>query len=529
MSPFRGHGFNPTGSRLASPSPSPPPEDARLTPTKLQSPSKQSKIPQYSKRGNNVFGDRVSHLQSPPTKRRFNQKLSQSLTNLQATTTVKRPPQNPKRTTRKTSFHQLSPIVGSSPEPSQSLSSPSRLPKSQSQPASRITSPSRRPPPAAARTTRVSINRQSTSSDSSPTKNPTSPTRIPVKRFKNVQSKVNSFSRPNKPQVPPKPAELSTSEQTDTDANKKPSTMNRLRKTQSKLNLTRITTNNNQNNNKNNNNNNDKKLSTNKNLSNNNNNINNNNLTKGVTVTNTIKNMKNKAKNAKPKNDKNEETADESKKTLSDLIQPSATTVVSSTTTTATKPLKIEAKIDPPVQYDPPKPVSPMVDGRVLSATSVSNAMNRMNDTVLDTQTLIRDHARFSPAAKTILSMNSAKRALPTTVESTTTTTTTTTISTNKPVMAETKNQTNHVTHAGVIDGKILESNMSKLISPDHSIGNSVHKSVNERLVEARTVVAGDVQPIRITVKEKPSEIEVQSGNVRVSANSMNGLTDRPR
>jgi hypothetical protein len=98
------------------------------------------------------------------------------------------------------------------------------------------------------------------------------------------------------------------------------------------------------------------------------------------------------------------------------------------------------------------------------------------------------------------------------------------------PAVKPNGQNSNHVTSTGIVpSARVLEqhvqNNMSKL-SPEHKIGNSVQKSVNDRIIEARTVVAHDVKPIRITVKEKPMDVEVQSGNIRFDTS--NGLNERP-
>ncbi|CAH0546679.1 unnamed protein product [Brassicogethes aeneus] len=587
VSPFRGRGFNPTGSRHASPAPSPPPEDARLTPRNL-SPrrSNNSRIPTLSRRGSNsAFGEKVSHIASP-RKRVLNSQLSQSLSNLEkeAYSNKQNPPSTILKKTfghsKPPAFQQLSPIAGSSPEPSQSLSSPSRIPQSRSQPGSRITSPTRpshgaaaKPPISSRNTSRVASRSTSrnpsrnasrnASREPSPTKNPTSPTRISVKNYRNVQAKVNSF-KSAKPKVPPKPS--TTSDQTDDSDVTKPlppkrlvkkdsvkklrttSNSNILAKTASNNNLAYVNNNTNRNSNESNNNA-DKINSTivrhpdnkNKNISakTNNSSSNNNNVNKSVANNNKISENK-KTQLNKSDTDTSEITthndkssADELKKTnttpkLTDLL-PSTTIVVSSTTTTITQPLKIDAKLDSTIKYDKPKPVSPMVDGRVLSATSVSNAMNRMNDSVLNTQTLIKDHGLSSKitAANAIVSMaNEIKPTNPALDTKNATTALPTVEPTNtKPI----ENNHKQVSSVGILDSKTLEKHVqNNMNNVGHVMGNSVKKSVNDRIKEARTVVAADVKPIQISVEGKPSDVEVQSGNVRLPVSATNGLSERP-
>ncbi|KAF2896460.1 hypothetical protein ILUMI_09714 [Ignelater luminosus] len=198
--------------------------------------------------------------------------------------------------------------------------------------------------------------------------------------------------------------------------------------------------------------------------------------------------------------------AEESSPTLMDLLQPSTTTVVSSTTTTVTQPLKIEAKFDVTSRNDTDK--SDLVylpDARALSATSVSTAMNRMNDTVLDTKTLMKEtnlSSKLPPAASAIINMASNEN----------------TNSHNVMMMSA------H-TNSSESNGK------GSPISHDHgtvALTDALPKSANERLKEARTMVATDVQPIRIMVKEKPTDSEVQSGNVRLPVSATNGINERP-
>lgn len=724
ISPFRGRGFNPSGSRFASPNPTPPPpEDARLTPTNL-SPQHVSKIPKLKRKGSSAaFGDRISHHDSSPTKRKLESQLSQSLTNLGPKKTASKPPTSPRKNvhSKAPAFQKLSPIAGSSPEPSQSLSSPSRIPKSRSTPPSRRTSPTRtssslphKPPPAkpSSRTTsRIQSRSQSrsqsrnTSREASPTKDPTSPTRIPVK-YRNVQAKINTYNK-TKPKVPPKPQVLSEqSEESDIvkDIKNKPSlskkeSVNKLR-TNSRSNLIQKTEN--KSNNINNNVTSDSSVNVtskigNK-ITNKTNNINKssnsttNKIGKEKEEESKIQHSPKKGDNRQsPKKDNHKNSQEEPNETekltqrsspiksnvkkdyknndvtsdtdtsydiketansgseekqlkrsessvkLADIL-PSKTTVVSSTTSTVTQPLKIDANINA-TKADRTKQVSPMVDGRVLSATSVSNAMNRMNDTVLNTQTVIKEHGflRLSPATNAIISAASETgKGSSATIDSITiskmelneiskdstakynkasdaehkitntdstkandadpskeggsdhnkltnsnnSTTPNADISkaisaeinkvtnseqnklsnlaldtksaitalprvepvTKKPenkIITEIKanergnNHTNHLTHAGIISAKALETevqkNMGRLISPEHLSGNSIQKSVNDRMKEARTVVAADVKPIRITVKEKPSDVEVQSGNVRPPVSVSNGFNERPR
>ncbi|KAJ8930148.1 hypothetical protein NQ314_017078 [Rhamnusium bicolor] len=643
VSPFRGHGFNPSGSRHASPNPSPPPpEDARLTPTNM-SPRHISKIPQLKRKVSTLaFGEKVYHYDPFQAKRKLDSKLSQSMTNLEVQKVPSRPPQSPRKNvySKTPAFQRLSPIVGSSPEPSQSLSSPSRIPKSSSTPPSRRTSPTRtlptlagKPPPSKSSSRTVSRSQsrsqsrnqsRNASRETSPTKNPMSPTRIPVTKYKNVQAKVNTFNKP-KPKVPPKPQVLSEQSDESSDVSQlvknKPilsrkESVNRIRtNSRSKL-LPKAEDN------SNNINNNttitisiimsikyqkkkteEKKITdspkkqypkpTNESLSEK---RKNNNSDSSITAKDTTERRNtNNSNSSSPLKDITESRRDnnsdpalarrdisrkdntgtdvatgrdagdishkirrttssssedqqlkksESPVKLADIL-PSTTTVVTSTTSTVTQPLKIEANINISKPLEKPKPVSPMVDGRVLSATSVSNAMNKMNDTVLNSQTMFKDHGftKLSPSANAIMSV--ANETSKVTNPALDTKNATSALPKLEPVSIKPEsvvtdvsnsnranNHTNHVTHSGFISSKALEMevqrNMSKLISPEHVVGNSVQKSINDRIKDARTVVAADVKPIRITVKEKPSDAEVQSGNVRLPVSVSNGVNERP-
>lgn len=116
-SPFRGRGFNPAGSRHVSPtaSPTPPPQDARLTAITM-SPRHGSKIPlpQLKRRGSGHFGERISDNEISPTKKKISSKFSQSMSNLENDQAGGRVPPTPKRTayTKAPAFQKLSPIIG---------------------------------------------------------------------------------------------------------------------------------------------------------------------------------------------------------------------------------------------------------------------------------------------------------------------------------------------------------------------------------------------------------------------------------
>lgn len=255
---------------------------------------------------------------------------------------------------------------------------------------------------------------------------------------------------------------------------------------------------------------------------------------------------------------------------------PSALDVVSSTTNTVTKPLKIETPKLPRT-----KPVSPIIDGRMLSSTSVSQAINKMNDTVLNTQTLIKDSGLINripqstpnpedeakkpleplkmdvtdskplnvdePPAEPVKTVKNTPPSQKKEVIQDKPTATHTPVPnsktsspkkevTTKPPTPITNNHTNHVSSVGLGNAKALErevqNNMGRLLgSMDSSLGDTpLHKmSVNDRIKEARTVIAADVKPIQINVREKPSEVEVQSGNVGSHFGVSNGINnERP-
>lgn len=595
VSPFRGRGFNPIGSRHASPIPSPtPPHDERT----------DYYGNNYRNNNTNNYGNTNASkaILSPRTIKRKQAKLSpqlsKSLTNIGSKTSNK-PPPSPRRTdifSKAPAFQQLSPITGSSPDtpeitnhphhPHQQQqqherkkSSSSKIPRSRSQP------PSRKPSPNTSRS--VSPKNTSTSQETSrpPSRNemsrngsknisrnqsrnpsrsqspnkgtPLSPTRGKNK-YSNIQSKVNSFSnRSSKPKVPQKPNFDSEDSVVDDvkDHKRLDNKNSELKRAKNKSNLsnTNLAT--------------YKTSVINRNInikktSNDNNNEQSNSKSK-TNVTNNNSNNKNKKDTSKTVNKKEIdnkrydeiETVTESstpehhqtiKKTESDtkLNETLPSTVVSSTTSTATQPLKIDAKLElnsEEILKIKPTPMY-MDEGRVLSATSVSTAINRMNDTVLDSQTLMKDHnfTKLSPAATAIISMseiNRSKLALDPKTATTALpvvdniaervkeiidgTNNTTTVTTNS-------NLTTHPNHDTL---NILKhkNNINKMNSVDNSVGllqNVLQETGSngfEGRLEGRTVIAKDVKPIRITVKEKPMDPDVQSGNVRLSGSIVNG------
>lgn len=245
-------------------------------------------------------------------------------------------------------------------------------------------------------------------------------------------------------------------------------------------------------------------------------------------------------------------TIGEGESKLAKLL-PSAETVVSSTTSTATQPLKIQTDLDMTVKevVNSNGPSLYLPDASDLRPMSVSNAMNRMNNTVLDSKTLMREtdlSFKLSPAAITAVSTKEeaknngattftvssgayAKSSIPTPVISPT------------PVIAE--NGGSNKTLINIISSTD-NSNVLSVNSKTKSVYNSVNssgehsvglgtpvvscgpqKSANGRIREARTIVAADVKPIKITVREKPADFEVQSGNVRIPIVA-NGVDDRP-
>lgn len=178
--------------------------------------------------------------------------------------------------------------------------------------------------------------------------------------------------------------------------------------------------------------------------------------------------------------------------------------------------------------------ITPMVDGRVLSATSVSNAMNKMNDSVLSTNTLIkeRNFVKISPAASAIISMSTAARH--------------TKSYDSKNLTDSSENGEREKISLKGTEGPngslntVHNNNNTEFIKLGHTVsnlnkfstervtslgsGNAVQKSINDRIIDVNTVVAADVQPLKINVKEKPQNADVQSGNVRVAPPAVNGI-----
>ncbi|XP_045463953.1 protein stum [Harmonia axyridis] len=599
ISPFRGRGFNPTGSRHVSPAPSPPPETVDKAAKPPKTPTKKSKIPQIKRRNSSgLFGEKVSNPEdtpdSTPTKGSLGTKLSKSMSNISPGKVSKRPPPSPSRGyAAKSAFRQLSPILGSSPEPSQSQSSPTRIPsRSRSQPQSRLSSPSRLLALTSKTASNVNsrnpsrstsrVQSRSTSREPSPSVRPSPSSSKPSTKYKNVQSKVNSFS---KPKVPPKPQLTSDSELSDKPVTvipryKKKTTTTNARNGVNKIGATstvksRLNTNRNNNDDKS-----DHSKPSSSNI----------NKTSGDTkkenvVTNefytsetdmTDNDTKTPSKSTKETKTTNGTPSTRTKKAdntpssifpgevdileindasmrLFDELSNSTATIVPVTAATVTKPLKIDASAD--MKMEASKKISPMVDGRILSATSVSHAINRMNDTVLDTKTLMRESglSKLSPAANAIISMSRENHTRSsqnsdsemenkpdqtkmkdgkvektnTSADSNKKTPTQNNHSGHRESPKEEVKFGNHVTSTGLMDDKNMEvqvqNSMSKLIASEKPIGDTMLKMANKKVVEATNVISSDVRPIQILVKERPSDEDVESGNVRVPYSATNG------
>lgn len=267
VSPFRGRGFNPAGSRHASPAPSPPPghhpldqeitslaqleefqrhqQSAVIKLSSIQT-GRISQIPvlKSALRSRRSSAEDLLSPDTSPTegssgsrKRQrevrsnlqSNARYSQSMTNIAPKHLISKPPPSPRRSTLKQSFVRLSPIIGSSPEAGSDhiQSSPSRIPRSRSQPPSRLVSPSisrggsrvgsRNPSRPPSRPTSRPVSRNASrnaSRESSPTGTSRSPTKIPKKNsvYRDIPAKIDSFNRTasTKPKVPQKPKVYST-------------------------------------------------------------------------------------------------------------------------------------------------------------------------------------------------------------------------------------------------------------------------------------------------------------------------------
>ncbi|XP_066151194.1 protein stum isoform X1 [Euwallacea fornicatus] len=573
VSPFRGHGFNPSGSRHVSPtaSPVPPPEGDKNNhpPSKIPKPRGTGKPDRKPSTGA-VFGEKVSHM-------KFNKQTSRSLTNLEDR--ARRPPASPRKAL-KGAYKQLSPIQGSSPEPSQSMSSPARAPnggKSRSTPGSRFASPTREGvngPPRSRSKPNLPKTRDSSPVSSSPSKTPR------CKKYAHVQAKINSHNTTKSKQKSGMESS-DFSEDSGSPRKKVNSRKNSFNRTSSRANL----------------------LPTGKNYTSDSSvsdavdsgrskpRVNHNPASPVKTSTPATPKSKKEQKlpvQRKPSFKSSKQDLKQSAESSDDVVTapspskkigpqktnlkekaresseerdaaPSALDVVSSTTNTVTKPLNIETP-----KLGRTKPVSPIIDGRVLSATSVSQAINKMNDTVLNTQTLIKDSGlnnRFStPASAPKLESSEDEDEQENKGQLSPSKTTNKTANINLtnthqkepreidpahlkplsplPANHNHSNNNNHVTTIGLGHARAIErevqNNMGRfnMGSKESSLdGTPVSKmSVNDRIREARTVIADDVKPIQIHVREKPSEVEVQSGNVGQHFGVANGINnERPR
>ncbi|GLV45578.1 hypothetical protein CBL_02598 [Carabus blaptoides fortunei] len=272
VSPFRGRGFNPSGSRHASPARSPPPPESPTESVSSSSKKQQrtSQIPKPVRRRSSAE-DLLSPDTSPTSQQRLyekhhddsssrsnlSSKYSKSMTNITPRHLNTKPPPSPRRNSMlKSSFVRLSPIIGSSPEAGSdnAQSSPSRIPRSKSQPPSRLVSPSRpvsrndasrtptrnpvrspgrynnsSPSGVSSRPVSRNASRAPSRNSSRPTSrnasrnasretSPTgrSPSKIPMKSsaYKHIPAKVDSYNRlaavAAKPKVPLKPKVYST-------------------------------------------------------------------------------------------------------------------------------------------------------------------------------------------------------------------------------------------------------------------------------------------------------------------------------
>lgn len=400
---------------------------------------------------------------------------------------------------------------------------------------------------------------RNTSREPSPSKMVISPTRAPAKNFRNVQAKVNSFNKP-KPKVPPKPEVLNTNaNETKSNSVSKIAEENKYKTTQKSQLLrkdsenkiysntprTSTTTKNSKNSNQSVN---SSSNSLNKTA---NNNTQNQNSVKSATEVNGNSPEKTKRKSEEESahtsmstqnkpiydNNGNENSMkkSESSNKLNDVAQASST-VVSSTTNTAAQPLKIDAKLEEHVKNTGER-MAPIVDGRILSATSVSNAMNKMNDSVLSTNTVMKEHnhSKLSPAASAIISLSN-----PQTNDSQS-------YSTKESVEAvlnyKPENYDSAKKEQTTAPNSVKNSSNTEVNKVGHT-ANNVHKfavdhtphadvntmqrqrSINDKILDARTVVAADVKPLKITVREKPVNAEVQSGNVRINNITANGVSE---
>lgn len=560
VSPFRGRGFNPAGSRHASPAPSPPPQEPRKLSKSQKSSPKKSQIPLLTRRSSDsLFGenvrDGIPHSKSTP--------------NVPAI--KKQPLPNTRRAgmyAKASAFQQLSPIIGSSPEPAtpeQNKSQSSRIPRSRSTPPSRQQSPARKPPlPDSRHTPRLQSRSGSKEEIGSPAR----------KGFKNVQAKVNTFNRA-KPKVPPKPQEGGKGG--DIDAKKRPQLTRKESTTKNgsggtknavgskyggsngNINTGGKTVNGGSNGNLKSSNkatngssnavNNTVDINKNSSVNSSNNSVNTiNSITKSVTkeqnkegvLDNSNKgSLTSISTSTRTNREEGNRQTNAQEGTLESTLPKVPLSALNSDNHNNDKESStIDAVMDDFVKGSKDK-ITPIVDGRVLSATSVSNAINKMNDTVLSTNTLMKDHnfSKISPAASAIISMSSAAQQNKT--------------YDSKNLTDSSENEEKDKTPSKGTDGPngTLNSvhasnnnNNTEFIKLGHTVSginrfsndrltslgsaNSVQKSINDRIIDVNTVVAADVKPLKINVKEKPQNVDVQSGNVRAAIPTVNGISD---
>ncbi|KAF5281147.1 hypothetical protein FQA39_LY17879 [Lamprigera yunnana] len=481
VSPFRGRGFNPIGSRHASPIPSPPPEERR-SPFYQPTSTNRTKIPTSSTRRSN---ERLYPVQTP-SRTNLTRQFSKSLTNVSPKHVTHKPPASPRRNanhTKASAFKKLSPIVGSSPERTPESgrinvrTPPSKIPRSRSQP------PNNR----LADDTSQSSSKDNSGNNSRSASRDPSPSRINTKdKYRNVKAKVNSFNKP-KPKVPPKPQVPM------------PKLDNKDGKSEADNNSYKSTTKNSRN-------------------------VKANQKERDKIDLEAIEKDTAPDKSSKRTSPKRVELKKiDSSLKLVDSMSPSATTVVSSTTTTAVKPLNIETNfVLDSKKFDNGDDSMHLPDVRTLSATSVSTAINRMNDTVLDTRTLMKG---VVPAGSADNGGEIGKNVAAAGLSGTS----------DRLAENDHGNQFSlNVGNGDNTDGGSIKSmsngRTSGLAPHDSVVGiNVMSKSANNRVKDGRTdVVETGVQPIRINVKEKPLNADVQSGNVRLSPSAANGVAERP-
>lgn len=83
-----------------------------------------------------------------------------------------------------------------------------------------------------------------------------------------------------------------------------------------------------------------------------------------------------------------------------------------------------------------------------------------------------------------------------------------------------------------------MQSGFGKMPTPDTDAAKVTNKTLmdpsvlvsdpSEKAKQSRTVIVDEIQPIKITVKEKSGDVEVQSGNVSLPRSATNGISQRP-